>query len=208
MNNYIITIGRELGSGGRTIGKIVSEKLGINYFDYEIIDETARKSGFSIDFVKESEQRVTNSLLYNLALGTSYNIATSFNRNESINLETQLYLAQQNVIKEMADKGSCVIVGRCADYVLRDYEGLFRVFIYADIKFRENHIVEHYNYKPETAAKEIKKADKRRSAHYLTFTDQHWGRRQNYDLMINSGIIGFDKSAEIIIDAIKKLYYI
>ena len=106
MNNYIITIGRELGSGGRTIGKIVSEKLGINYFDYEIIDETARKSGFSIDFVKESEQRVTNSLLYNLALGISYNIATSFNRNESINLETQLYLAQQNVIKEMADKGS------------------------------------------------------------------------------------------------------
>lgn len=208
MDNYIITIGRELGSGGRTIGKIVAEKLGINYYDYEIIDETAKKSGFSIDFVKESEQRVTNSLLYNLALGTSYNAMSPFNRSEGLNLETQLYLAQRNVIKEMAEKGSCVIVGRCADYILKDHKNLFRVFIYADNKFREEHIVEHYNYKPETAAKEIKKADKRRSAHYLTYTDQHWGRRQNYDLMINSGVAGFENSADFIIEIVKKIYNI
>ncbi|MGN0613965.1 MAG: AAA family ATPase [Porcipelethomonas sp.] len=202
MSKTIITIGRELGSGGRTIGKLVSEKLGINYYDYEIIDETAKESGFSIDFVKESEQRVTSSLLYNLALGTSYGISP-YSRNEGVNLETQLYIAQQKVIKEMADRGPCVIVGRCADYILRDYKGLFRVFVYADVEFRKKRIVEHYNYNPETAAKEIKKADKRRAAHYLSFTEQHWGKRQNYDLMLNSGVLGFEKSADIIINSVK-----
>ncbi len=205
MKKQIITIGRELGSGGRTIGKSVAKKLGINYYDYEIIDETAKKTGFSIDFVKESEQRVTNSFLYNLAMGTSYGIHAPYYKGDGINLETQLYIVQQNVIKEMANRGSCVIVGRCADYILKDYENLFRVFIYADKKIREKHIIENYGYKPETAAKELKKADKRRGAHYYKFTDRHWGDRQNYDLMLNSGIIGYEKCVDIIIDTVNNI---
>lgn len=205
MNKIIITIGRELGSGGRTIGKMVAQKLGINYYDYEIIDETAKKSGFSTDFVQQSEQRVTSSLLYNLALGSTYGIST-FGRTGGINLETQIFLTQQNVIKEMAEKGSCVIVGRCADYILKEYDNVFKVFVYADLEHRRNHLVEHYGYKPELTLKEIKKADKRRSSHYLTFTEQRWGHRQNYDLMINSGILGTEKSADLIIDAVKSIY--
>ncbi len=205
MKKIIITIGRELGSGGRTIGKIVAEKLGIDYYDYEIIDETAKKSGFSTDFVQQSEQRVTSSLLYNLALGSTYGMSP-FGRTGGVNLETQIFLTQQKVIREMADKGSCVIVGRCADYILKEYDNIFRVFVYADIEYRRNHLVEHYGYKPELTLKEIKKADKRRSGHYLTFTEQHWGHRQNYDLMINSSLLGLEKSAELIIDAVKNIY--
>ena len=203
MNKYIITIGREFGSGGRTIGKMVAEKLGILYFDYEIIDETAKKSGFSTDFVKQSEQKVTSSLLYNLALGTSYGISP-YSVNEGVSLETQLFIAQQNVIKEMAERGSCVIVGRCADYILKDYPNLLRVFVYADMKFREKRMIEKQRYSEATAAKELKKADKRRAAHYLTFTEQHWGNKQNYDLMINSSQLGFEQSTEIIIKAAEK----
>jgi len=205
MNDIKITIGRELGSGGRTIGKKVADKLGIAYYDYEIIDKTAKKSGFSIDFVEQSEQRVTSSLLYNLALGSSYGMSP-FGHGNNINLETQLFLTQQRVIKELADKGPCVIVGRCADYILREYENLFRVFVYADIEDRKKHLIENYGYKPETILKEIKKADKRRSGHYQVFTEQHWGRRQNYDLMINSSLLGIENSAELIIETVKKIY--
>ena len=205
MQKVIITIGRELGSGGRTIGKIVAEKLGIAYYDYEIIDETAKKSGFSTDFVQQSEQRVTSSLLYNLALGSTYGMSP-YSRTGGVNLETQIFLTQQKVITEMAEKGSCVIVGRCADYILKEYDNVFRVFVYADLEHRRKHLVEHYGYKPELTLKEIKKADKRRSGHYLTFTEQHWGHRQNYDLMINSGLFGTEKSAEIIIDSVKAIF--
>ena len=204
MDKYIITIGREFGSGGRTIGKMVAEKLGIHYYDYEIIDETAKKSGFSVDFVKQSEQKVTSSLLYNLALGTSYGISP-YSVNEGVSLETQLFIAQQNVIKEMAEKGSCVIVGRCADHILREEKRLLRVFVYADMKFREKRMVEKNRFSASAAAKELKKADKRRAAHYLTFTEQHWGNRANYDLMVNSGQLGFEQSVEIIIKAAEKI---
>lgn len=204
MKDIKITIGRELGSGGRTIGKLVAEKLGIAYYDYEIIDQTAKASGFSIDFVEQSEQRVTNSLLYNLALGSSYGMSP-FGRGNNINLETQLFLTQQRVIRELADKGPCVIVGRCADYILREYASLLRVFVYADIEHRRKHLIENYGYNPDTTLKEIKRADKRRSGHYQAFTEQHWGRRQNYDLMINSGLIGTEKSADLIIEAANKV---
>ncbi len=204
MKKTIITIGRELGSGGRTIGKQVAQKLGIDYYDYEIIDETAKKSGFSTDFIQKSEQRVTNSLLYNLALGSSYGM-NPYGGGNAVNLETQLFLTQQKIIKEIADRGSCVIVGRCADYILREYDGLFRVFVYADAEFRRKRLIEQYNYSPETSLKEIKKADKKRSGHYLTFTEQHWGRRQNYDLMLNSGLIGIDNTADLIVNAVNTI---
>lgn len=205
MKKIIITIGRELGSGGRTIGKIVAQKLGIDYYDYEIIDETAKKSGFSTDFVQQSEQRVTSSLLYNLALGSTYGMSP-YGRAGGVNLETQIFLTQQKVIREMAEKGSCVIVGRCADYILKEYDNVFKVFVYADLEHRRKHLVENYGYKPELTLKEIKKADKRRSGHYLTFTEQHWGHRQNYDLMVNSGLFGPEKSAELIIDSVKAIF--
>lgn len=204
MKKIVITIGRELGSGGRTIGKIVAQKLGIDYYDYEIIDETAKESGFSTDFVQQTEQRVTSSLLYNLALGSTYGISP-YGRIGAVNLETQIFLTQQKVIREMAEKGSCVIVGRCADYILKEYDNVFKVFVYADMEHRRNHLIENYGYKPELTLKEIKKADKRRSGHYLAFTEQRWGSRENYDLMINSGILGAEKSAELIIDAVKKI---
>ena len=199
----IINIGRSFGSAGGHIGHAIGKKLGIPFYDYQIIDETAKESGLSIDFVKESEQKVTNSLLYNLALGTSYGVSP-YSLNEGISLETQLFIAQQNVIKEMADKGSCVIVGRCADYILKDYPHLLRVFVYADMKDREQHIIENYGFKPESALKELKKADKRRAAHYLTFTEQHWGHRSNYDLMVNRSSLGMEQSVNVIVKAAEK----
>ena len=204
-DKLIITIGRELGSGGRSIGKLAASKLGIKYYDYEIIDETAKRSGFSIDFIEKSEQSVTNSLLYNLALGTSYGISP-YSTNEGVSLETQLYVAQQSVIKDMAADGPCVIVGRCADHILSEYENVFKVFVYADMEYRIKRAVEKYGYNKNTAEKELKKADKRRAAHYLTFTEQHWGNRANYDLMINSGTLGEEKSVELIVQTAKILF--
>lgn len=199
--NHIITIGRELGSGGRTIGKRVAEKLGIAYYDYEIIDETAKKSGFSIDFIKASEQRITHSLLYNLALGTSYGISISSGKREGLSLDAQLFLVQQDVVKEIAERGDCVIVGRCADAILKECANLLRVFVYADMEFRKQRVIQQYGYAAENAEKKLQQADKKRASHYLTFTEQHWGSRSNYDIVINSSLFGIDKSADMIIYA-------
>lgn len=199
----IITIGRELGSGGRSIGKLVAEKLGIRYYDYEIIDETAKESGFSPEFIKQSEQSVTRSLLYNLALNTSYGVHIATGKRENLSLDAQLFLTQSDVIRKMASKDSCVIVGRCADAILKDNKNLFRIFIYADMAFRKERVIRQYGFTAEHAERKLQQADKKRSSHYLTFTEQHWGSRSCYDLMINSSLLGLEESAAIIVNAVQ-----
>lgn len=194
-----ITIGRELGSGGRTIGKLVAEKLGIPYYDRELIDKAAEESGFAAEFIEASEQKVTGGLLYKLGMGMSYGYD-----NRVLPLSNQIYLTQRKVIKELAEKGSCVIVGRCADDILKDSEGLLRVFIYSDMEHRIARAVKCYGMNELTAKKEIRKSDKERARHYGIFTDQHWGDRKNYDLMLNSGKFGIEPCADIICKLVDK----
>ncbi len=199
MKKTIITIGRELGSGGRTIGKMVAEKLNIPYYDRELIDKAAGESGLSTNFVENNDQRVTNSFLYNVAMGTSYGYGILQGANQqTLPLGEQVYIAQQKVIEEYANKGSCVIVGRCADQILAGRDDLLRVFIYSDMEKRKERGVKEYGMSQATVARDIKKSDKERSQHYNMFTDQVWGDRHNYDLMLNSGELGFQKCVNII----------
>lgn len=198
----IITIGRELGSGGRTIGKMVANKLGIAYYDRELIDAAAQKSGLSAEYVETAEQKVTNSLLYNLAMGTSYGYGILKNANtQTLPLSEQVYIAQKDIITSFANKGRCVIVGRCADQILSDRNDVLRVFIYADPQKRAQRGIKEYGMDEASALKEIKRSDKERSRHYNSFTEKVWGDRHNYDLLLNSGVIGFDNCVKIICSA-------
>ena len=189
--NTIITIGRELGSGGRTIGRSVAIRFGIPYYDREIIDKTAEESGLATEFVKSQEQKI--SAFYKLCMGMSYGYG-----NQILSLSSQIYQAQVKVIKGLAEQGPCVIVGRCADYILKDRDDLLRVFIYSDIEHRIRRAVNSYGLNEQTARKEVMKSDKERARHYNLFTDNTWGARENYDLMLDSGYLGLDKCADLI----------
>ncbi len=195
----IITIGRELGSGGRTIGKMVANRMGIPYYDRELIDEAAKVTGLSPKYVEGYEQRATNSFLYNLVMGSSYGygILQSANK-QTLPLTEQIYNAQRDVIQKYAESGSCVIVGRCADGILKDRDDVLRVFIYADMEKRLKHSIETYGMSKETAKDEIERSDRERARHYSAFTDKKWGDRRNYDIMMNSGVLGFENCAKII----------
>ncbi len=202
----VITIGRELGSGGRTIGKMVANKLGIPYYDHELIDAAAERSGLSASFVETTEQKITNSLLYDLVAGTSYGYGILKSANtQTLPLAEQIYIAQKEVITRYADKGRCVIVGRCADQVLADREDVLRVFIYADPAKRAERGIKEYGMAESTALKEIKRSDKERSQHYERFTEKVWGDRHNYDLLLNSGVLGFESCARIICSMAEEL---
>ena len=191
----IITIGREYGSGGRTIGKLAAQKLGIPYYDRELVDETAKHSGLAVEAIEENDQVVTRSFLYDLAIGTSYGYVHHAGAN--LDLNTQVFLAQRDVILKFAET-PCVIVGRCADYILRDRQDVLRIFIYADKKSRLKRIVEEYGEDASKAEKLLTQSDKRRARHYEEFTDSIWGARRNYDMLLNSGMLGIEKTAELI----------
>ena len=195
----IITIGRELGSGGRTIGKMVANRLGVPYYDRELIDKAAENSGLTTQYIESSEQRITNSFLYNLAMGTSYGYGILQNANrQTLPLSEQIYEAQREVITKFANQGRCVIVGRCADQILADREDVFRVFIYADMDKRVLRGIQEYGMAKQTARKEIEKSDKERGRHYNIFTDKTWGDRHNYDLLLNSSKLDYENCAKII----------
>ncbi len=188
----IITISRQYASGGSEIGRRVAKLLGIPYYDRTIIDITAKESGFSPEYIEKIEQSATASLLYNLSVGGIY----------CQPLSDQLFVAQCNVIRALADNGPCIIVGRCADYVLRKDYDCFNVFIRSDDKFRIDRIVEFDKVSEQEALNIIRQKDKARRKHYKYYTDSDWGNVTNYDLSLNTAVFGFDKAAQIIADAV------
>ena len=188
MKNRIITISREFGSGGRTIGKMVAEKLGIPCYDAEIIQKMADETGFAPDYVKEAGEYSPGSFLS----------AAFSNRMFGPTNEDILWQHQYRVITELAEKGPCVIVGRCADYILEDKADCLKVFIHADMNFRAKRIVEVYGEREESPEERIKDKDKRRAAYHRFYTNMKWGYAQNYDLTLNSGVLGIDNCVDII----------
>lgn len=188
MENRIITISREFGSGGRTIGKMVAEKLGIPCYDAEIIQKMADETGFAPDYVKEAGEYSPGSFLS----------AAFSNRMFGPTNEDILWQHQYRVITELAEKGPCVIVGRCADYILEDKADCLKVFIHADLEFRAKRIVEVYGERAESPEERIKDKDKRRAAYHRFYTNMKWGYAQNYDLTLNSGVLGIDNCVDII----------
>jgi cytidylate kinase len=208
----IITISREYGSGGRLIGKLVAESLGYDFYDKEIIDMAAQESGLSPDFIKKTEQNLSSGFLYNLLLGSSYsgtaNGASSINRTQMLPLADQVFNAERKVILDLAKKGNCVIVGRCADYILNtsdeiDSKSLLNVFIYGNLEEKLKRIEDLYKEPEQAAKKTIQQIDKRRANHYNTFTEATWGDRKNYDIMINSSTAGIEETARLISEIAK-----
>ncbi len=197
--NKIITISREYGSGGRVIGQAVAEKLGIPFYDRELIELSAQKSGLAVSFVEDAEQKVKSKFLHNLAFGGRYmGIDPAAG---GLSLSDKLFIATCDIIRDIADKGACVIVGRCADYVLKDRDDVFDVFVYADDEHKAARIVERKGLEPAKALDEVKKTDKYRANHYDYYTDRTWGKKENYHLCLNSGLLGLDRCVELIVAA-------
>lgn len=188
MNNRIITISREFGSGGRTIGKKVAEQLKISCYDAELIQTLSKESGFAEEYIKEAGEYTPGSYLSNLFSNRVFNPT-----NEDI-----LWNLQCKIISELAQKGPCVIVGRCADYILREKEDCLKVFIHADMEFRADRIVKVYGEREQSPEQRLIDKDKRRAAYYRFYTNMKWGYAQNYHLTLDSGKFGIDKCAEII----------
>ena len=188
MKNSIITISREFGSGGRTIGRQAAEKLGIPCYDAELIQKLAEESGFAESYIKEAGEYTPHGFL---------SLAFS-NRVQGPTNEDILWDLQYKVITELAEKGPCVIVGRCADYILREKADCLKVFIHADMAFRAERIVKVYGEREQSPKQRLRDKDKRRAAYHRFYTDMKWGRAQNYHITLNSGVLGIDRCAEII----------
>lgn len=188
MKNHIITISREFGSGGRTIGKLVAEQLGIPCYDAQLVHELAEKSGFDENYIKEAGEYTPGSYIATLFTDRKFGLT-----NEDLLLEMQ-----QKVICELAEKGPCVIVGRCADYILRDRADCLSVFIHADKEFRSQRIVSIYGEREESPEQRLSDKDKRRAAYHRFYTNMKWGYAQNYKLCLDSGALDIDRCVETI----------
>ena len=200
MEKNIITISREFGSGGRSIGRLVAQKLGIPFYDKELVNQIALESGFAPKFVEDHGEHSPGTSLF------SYAFAPQGVPGVMNGLSTADYLwnAQCNVILELAEKGPCVIVGRNADYILKDRPDALHVYVSADLDFREKHIVELYGENDKTPEQRLNEKDKRRRVNYQHYTGRTWGQAQNYDLCLRSSTLGFDQCAQIIINAVEK----
>ena len=189
MSIKYVTISREYGSGGREIGKKLADKLGIPFYDKEIIEQTAFKTGFAEEYVKKQGEYASarNWLEYSFSARNSYGMSP----------EDYLWSKQREVILDLANKGPCVIVGRCADYILRDRADVLNVFIHANNEYRKKRITEIY-HDPGHSDKMLKDIDKKRSFNYKYYTEQEWGKSQNYDMTLDSATLGVDLCVDII----------
>lgn len=190
MGNRIITISREFGSGGRTIGKEAAERLGIPCYDQELIEKIEEKSGLAKEFIAErGEYTLKGGWLANAFADRSLN---------GLSVQDYLWTVQRKIILELAEKESCVIVGRCADYILDGKADLLKVFIHASIEKRAQRIVEKYGESAEAPEKRLRDKDVRRSAYYHFYTDVEWGIAKNYDIALDSGTLSIPRCVDII----------
>lgn len=191
--NVIITIAREYGSGGRYVGKLLAEKLNVKFYDKELIDVVSNESGLSAEYIEENEQNIHGNLL------------SSFNTQYTDNLsnDDNLFIAESKAVKEIAEKGSCVIVGRCSNYILRDNKNVINVFLYSDDENKVKRAIKYYGLNEKNALKEINKTNKSREKHYSYYTNQEWKNLNNYDFAINVDILGVEKTADILANLIR-----
>ncbi len=196
----VITIGRQYGSGGREIGRRVAAALGCAFYDSELLTLAAKRAGLHPDIAAKAEERPTNGLLYTAPLGIGVARGAAVAPVQPP-LTDRLFFAQSAVIRQLAQTEDCVIIGRCADYVLRGHENLISVFIYADLETRLDRCERYYGIDRATAHTRIKQIDKRRAAYYTCFADQPWGSAENYDLMLDCGRFGVEGCADIIVRA-------
>ncbi len=199
----LVTISREYGSGGRTIGKLVADKLNVPFYDKEIIEMAVEGSDYSKEVLETAELRAKSSIIYSLAAAFSF----SEGQGESLPVNDKLFLAQFQVIKEIGETDAGVIIGRCADYVLKDKPGVTNIFIHAEKEDRIRRAIEKYGVSEERAQAVVDDYDKARANYYSYHTSNRWGDYRNYNLSINTSYISEEKTAEMIVDYIKNRKY-
>lgn len=197
-DNLIITISREFGSGGHEIGEQLANELNIPFYDRAIVEKAAQSTGFSADFISEHEQKYTSSLIFNMAMD-------NYSQTGELPLHDQIDIVECDIIKGFAKKGSCVIVGRCANYILEDEADCLNVFIYSDELSKIHRISEKYGVDAKKAARTIKDTNKCRSKHYNYFTGKIWGARDSYDLMLNTAFFDNDSCVQLIKKAAEQI---
>jgi hypothetical protein len=201
MEKIIINIGRQFSSGGRYISKILCEEFGCSYFDKEILDLAAKESGFSPDVFKKSDEK--KSFIHTLFHLHAPMLSDDNFYNNKFS-EESLFKFQCDAIRKAASQGSCLFIGRCADYVLRDEPNTVSIFLAADMEDRISRTMERYNMDEESARKTISKKDSTRASYYNYYTGKKWGAAESYDLCINTSIFGLDETAKFIADFIRK----
>lgn len=202
--SLVITIGRQFGSGGRDVGERIAEYFNIPFYDKELVEMAAQKSNISKEALKEVDEHATNSFLYSLASGNYSMRGINAPIYYEMPINDKLFIAQAEVIKEVAKKGSCVIVGRCADYVLENENmDLLNVFIFGNLDYRAKRVMEALELPQSKARDKVMKTDKQRRTYYDYYTSRDWGVMSNYDLCINTETVGISGAANLIINHVK-----
>ena len=201
--NILITIARQVGSGGREVGELVAKNLGIDYHDKSLISMAAEKSGLSPEVLHNTDEKATPSFLYSIAMGGMGMVPFTHGMPYDTPINDRLFVLQSGIIEELAKSHSCVFIGRCADFVLRDFDNVLRVFVYADIEKRAETIAKRNDISISEARNLATKLDKKRSNYYGYYTSKKWGRSENYDLMIDTTKIGVEGAARIIEEYVK-----
>lgn len=193
----IITIGRQFGSGGRYVGRLLAEKLGFPFYDKELLTEAAKHSGICEEILEDHDEKPTRSLLFSLVTGMQHHVGTgSFYMDMPLN--HRIFLAQFDAIRKLAAEGSCVIVGRCGDYVLKDDPDAVHIFVKADMPSKIARAVKYYGVEEDKAEERIRKADKQRASYYNYYATATWGDVENYDLVVDTGVLGVEGAVELI----------
>ncbi len=200
--NTIITIGRQYGSAGREIGYKVADMLGIKLYDKEMLDRAAKESGICQELFETHDEKPTNIFLYSLVMD-SYSLGYSSGNYTDMPINHKVFLAQFDAIKKIADEGPCILVGRCADYALEDYDNLLSLFIHADLDARIRRIARIYDLTDAKAKDLIIKTDKKRASYYNYYSNKKWGTAESYHMSLNSSKLGIDGTAEAIVKLVE-----
>ena len=206
--NTIITIGRQYGSGGKEIGHFVAEAFGIKLYDKEMLARAAKESGICEELFETHDEKPTNSFLYSLVMDT-YSMGYAGNTYTEMPINHKVFLAQFDAIKKIADEGPCILVGRCADYILRERDDVLNVFIHADMDFRLKRIKADTDkeFKDDNKVIDfINKTDKKRANYYNYYSSKKWGDSRSYDFCIDSSVLGIGKTVDMIIEYLKIRY--
>lgn len=201
MKHTVITIGRQYGSGGREIGRRLGELLGIKVYDNELLSLAAEKKGLPEAYLDRVDEKAADSFLYSLAMGASH--FRHLHATVQMSMNDKLFIAQSELMKEIAERESAVFVGRCADHILRKHEGLLSIFIHADFESRVARICELEGCSRKEAEELIVKNDKRRINYYSFYTGGKWGKSDNYHMTLDSGLLGVEGTANLLVEAVR-----
>lgn len=196
---FVITIAREYGSGGLMLGKLLAKRLGVDYYDHDIIDETAKKLGYTTEFVRENEQNISNSKLWELIF-TDKSIPISMNPSH----DDAIFVSESRIIRNLAMKKPCVVIGRCANWILRNDKKAFRIFVTSNREDAVRRVMKKDGIDAEAAGKRIEQINTGRNNHYFQYTGRRWTDARDYDLVVNTSVLGLEECADIVVECIEK----